>query len=61
MTTAIKALSASMAALLLGAGLAGCEREGPLERAGEEADETVEDVRQGLDDTAERLRDERER
>lgn len=52
--------------LILGAlFIMGCEEQGPLERAGEEADEAIEDVRSGgetlgnqLDDAADDIRDE---
>jgi hypothetical protein len=44
--------------------LVGCERQGPLERAGEEVDEAVEDVRNGgetlgnqVDDAVDEVRD----
>lgn len=43
------------AALL--AGLAGCEREGPLERAGEEIDEAVDTVRDGEESTSNKADD----
>lgn len=51
-------------ALVLLLPLWGCEREGPLERAGEEIDEAVEDVRSGgettgnaIDDAIDEVRD----
>jgi hypothetical protein len=34
-----------------------CERQGPLERAGEEVDEAVEDVRNGGETTGNRVDD----
>lgn len=44
--------------------LVGCEKQGPLERAGEEIDEAVEDVRAGgettdnkIDDAVDEVRD----
>jgi hyperosmotically inducible protein len=37
--------------LLISVGFAvGCERQGPMERAGESIDETAEDVGDGIDD-----------
>lgn len=38
---------ASVLALLAAMAVAGCEDQGPVERAGEEIDEAVEDVRAG--------------
>jgi hypothetical protein len=37
--------------------LAACEKEGPLERAGEEVDEAVEDVQNGGETTANEIDD----
>jgi hypothetical protein len=37
--------------------LVGCEKQGPLERAGEEIDEAVEDVRAGGETTANKIDD----
>jgi hypothetical protein len=34
-----------------------CEREGPLERAGEEVDEAIDDVRNGGETTGNRIDD----
>jgi len=34
-------------AMLLGVGLAACEQQGPLERAGEEVDEAVDTLKSG--------------
>jgi predicted small lipoprotein YifL len=42
-------------ALLLA--LAGCEKQGPIERAGEEIDEAVEDVRAGGETTGNKIDD----
>jgi len=55
----------ALLALVLGIGLAACEREGPLERAGEEVDEAVDTMRNGgeestenkLDDAADQIRE----
>jgi hypothetical protein len=47
---------AVFAAALLG-GLAGCEREGTLERAGEEADEAVDTLKEGEESTATKVDD----
>lgn len=44
-------------ALLLGMSigmLAGCEQEGPMERAGEEVDQAVDDAGDRVDDATER-------
>lgn len=43
--------------LLLGlgvGGLAGCEQEGPMERAGEKVDRAAEDTGRAIDDATER-------
>ena len=37
--------------------LVGCEKQGPLERAGEEIDEAVEDVRAGGETTGNKIDD----
>lgn len=37
-------------AVLLTAGLAGCEQEGPMERAGEELDQSIEQARERMSD-----------
>lgn len=39
-----------MTALLLGAGLAACEKEGPMERAGENIDQSVERAGEKIED-----------
>ncbi|HEV8714721.1 MAG TPA: hypothetical protein VGX03_18060 [Candidatus Binatia bacterium] len=41
-----KTLSAMLCAGLLVVALGGCEREGPMERAGKKMDEAVEDLRE---------------
>jgi hypothetical protein len=58
--SAIKMLAVGLFAI----GLLGCEREGPLERFGEEIDEAAENVREGgetvgnkIDDAADDIRD----
>ncbi len=38
-------------------GLSGCEREGPLERAGEEVDEAIDTVRDGEESTSNKVDD----
>ena len=38
-------------------GLAACEKEGPLERAGEEIDEAIDTVRDGEESTANKVDD----
>jgi hypothetical protein len=42
---------------LLGGGLAGCERDGPAERAGEKLDEAGKDVQQGVENAADKIED----
>jgi predicted small lipoprotein YifL len=42
---------------VLSLGLAACEREGPLERFGEEVDEAAENVREGGETTENRVDD----
>lgn len=44
-------------ACLATVGLAGCEKQGPLERAGEEVDEAVETVKDGRESTATKVDD----
>ena len=44
-------LAALLVMLMLG--MAGCEREGPMERAGERVDEGVEDTRENMDEARE--------
>jgi F0F1-type ATP synthase membrane subunit b/b' len=41
----------------LGFGVAGCERQGPLEEAGEAIDDGIEDAREELEDAAEEVRE----
>lgn len=50
-------LFAGMLSAALLTGLAGCEREGPLERAGEEIDEAVDTVRNGEESTSNKVDD----
>jgi predicted small lipoprotein YifL len=38
-------------------GIAGCEKQGPLERAGEEVDEAVDTVKNGEESTATKVDD----
>jgi hypothetical protein len=49
----------SLAGLLaaMSLGLAACEREGPVERAGEEVDEAVGTLREGEESTANKVDD----
>jgi hypothetical protein len=44
-------------ACLAALGIAGCEKQGPLERAGEEVDETVDTVKNGRESTATKVDD----
>lgn len=50
-------LFAGMLSTALLVGLAGCEREGPLERAGEEIDEAADTVRNGEESTSSKVDD----
>lgn len=47
---------AALAAMLV-TGLAGCEKQGPLERAGEEVDEAVDTMKHGEESTATKVDD----
>lgn len=52
------ALRSATIALFLGAisfGIVGCEKEGPLEEAGEAIDEGIEDVGEAAEDAAEEV------
>ena len=53
----MKALWATALAAALSLGLGACEREGPLERAGEEVDEAVDTMREGEESTSNRADD----
>ena len=48
-------LAALVAALTLG--LAGCEKEGPMERAGEKLDDAAEKVEEAAEDAADEIKD----
>ena len=48
-------LAALIAALSLG--LAGCEKEGPMERAGEKLDEAAEEVKDAAEEAADEIKD----
>jgi hypothetical protein len=53
-------LKQAIAGALLAAfavGVAGCEREGPMERAGESIDESVEDAQDKMSDVAEEAKE----
>lgn len=39
-------------------GLAGCEKEGPAEKAGKEIDQAVEDVGEAIEEAGDEIRDE---
>jgi hypothetical protein len=45
------------AACVLGIGLSACEKQGPLERAGEEIDEAVDTMKRGEESTATKIDD----
>ena len=46
-----------MMALVLSAPLAGCKEKGPMERAGEEADEAMDTLKNGKESTANKVDD----
>jgi hypothetical protein len=50
-----------IAAMLLVLPLLACARQGTFERAGEDIDDTVEDVREGVEDVIDDARDRRRR
>lgn len=52
-----RGIIAAMIAGLMFAGLSGCEREGPAERAGKAIDEAVEDAGEALEDAGEAIED----
>jgi len=59
-----KSLKSGLATFALLLVLVGCEKQGPLERAGEEVDEAVQDVRAGgetignkVDDAVDEVKD----
>ena len=52
-----KTFSTSLFSFMLLLMFAGCEKQGPLERAGEEIDEAVEDVRAGGETTGNKIDD----
>ena len=53
----MSALKTLLALSIVALGLVGCEREGPLERFGEEVDEAAENVRNGGETTENRIDD----
>jgi hypothetical protein len=52
-----KPLWAALLGTAIAFGVAGCEKEGPLERAGEEVDEAVDTVRDGDESTENKVDD----
>lgn len=50
-------LGAGLLAVLLALGVAACEDEGPMEEAGENADETMEDAGEAVEDMGESMED----
>jgi hypothetical protein len=48
-------LAGALSALALG--LAACEKQGPMESAGEKMDDAVEEVREGVEETGEAIQD----
>jgi hypothetical protein len=54
-TDELRATAIALFLTALSFGIAGCEKEGPLEEAGEAIDERVEDAREGLEDAAEEV------
>jgi len=43
--------------LIIGVFIAGCEQEGPMERAGKVVDEAVEDTGEAIEDAQEKVED----
>lgn len=52
-----RAIWAAMLAATFAMGLAACEREGPMERAGEEVDEAVDTLKNGEESTSSKADD----
>jgi predicted small lipoprotein YifL len=46
----MRSISALLAALLLSLGLVACEKEGPVERAGKQIDQGIENTKDALQD-----------
>lgn len=53
--------AALLASFVLAAGIAGCDREGPAERAGENVDETMERAGERTDEAVENMGESAER
>lgn len=53
--------AALLASCVLALGIAGCDREGPAERMGENVDETVENAGERTEEAAENMGDSAER
>lgn len=49
-----KSIAAALAMAMLVVGLCGCEKEGPLERAGKQVDKTVEKAGDKIEDATRR-------
>lgn len=58
--TIYRGIITAMIAGLMVAGLSGCEREEPAERAGKAIDEAVEDAGEALEDAGEAIEDKQE-
>ena len=56
----LQAIFSVLVAVVLLAGLPGCEKEGPAERAGKAIDEAVEDAGEALEDAGEAIEDKQE-
>lgn len=53
----VRVLSLAGLLAVMSLGLAACERQGPVERAGEEVDEAVDTLRNGEESTANKVDD----
>jgi hypothetical protein len=57
MTKSNRSVAAAVAAAVLIAGLCGCQKEGPVERAGKEVDKAVDKAGKEMDKAGEKMRD----
>jgi len=57
MTTMKKLIVPAMVAIMLLGGLSACEKEGPMERAGEEIDEAAKKLGESAEEAGERARE----
>jgi predicted small lipoprotein YifL len=56
MTTMKKLVAPALTAIMLLGGLSACEKEGPMERAGEKIDEAAKDLGERTEEAGERAR-----